>query len=145
MALKSRSVSNPSLSSLVKLQRETLGMLLHLERAVSEGRAVDEASNFCRWLTFSGLCHLLESFSGEPPWNIDGKEVRLVAQRVIAACGVIHKGGRMPANPQQSTVDEINAKMDYILSRMAKPAPPAPPVAVQILVTSPPPVQGNQP
>jgi hypothetical protein len=121
---------------------ETKGKLLSLERAVAQGRAVDEASNFSRWLFFSGLCELLESASGIPPWNIDGKEVRVIAERVTYACGLIYKGGKQPVNPQQSTVDEINAKVDYLLSKLAKPAPP---LSVQVLVASPPPVQENQP
>ena len=91
-----------------------------MERALHQGRGVDEASNFARWLQFSGLLKILEAYPQPAPLEVDGVAVRRLVERVIAAAGELHKGGAMPINPSQSTVDEINGKIDFILSQMAK-------------------------
>jgi len=104
------------------LWKETCNRLQVLERAVQQGRAVDEASNFARWLSFSGLYRIFEAYPQPAPLEVDGKKIRALGERLVAACGVIYKGGTMAHNPSQSTVDEINLKVDGILAYLAKKA-----------------------
>lgn len=103
------------------LYKETCDYLERLERAVQQGRGVDEASHFARWLQFSGLYKIFEAYPQPPPLEVNGKKIRELGERVVAACGVIYKGGKLPLNPSQSTTDEINAKLDILLSNFAKP------------------------
>jgi hypothetical protein len=107
------------------LFKQTMNHLELLTRAVHEGRAVDEASNFARWLSFSGLIKIFEAYPQPVPLLVDGPAMRLVTDKLVSACGVIYKGGRMPENPSQSVIDEMNAKMDFIISQMAKTASPS--------------------
>jgi hypothetical protein len=102
------------------LWKETYNRLSTLERAVAEGRAVDEASNFGRWLVFSDLYDIFNAHPQAHPMEVDGLKIRELGDRVVAACGKIYRGGKTPRNPSQSTVDEINSKMDVILSHLAK-------------------------
>lgn len=104
--------------------KETMARLHSLERSVQEGRAVDEASNYGRWLNFSGLIKIFEAYPQPVPLLVDGLAMRQLTDKLVSACGEIHKGGKMPHNPSQSTVDEINAKLDYLLSQTAKKISP---------------------
>jgi len=75
------------------LWKETVGYLEKLERAVAEGRAVDEASNYARWLEFSGLLKIFDAYPRPLPLKVDGEAVRRLVGRVIDAAGEIYKGG----------------------------------------------------
>lgn len=104
------------------LWKETVNKLEFLSRSVHEGRAVDEASSFARWLSFSGLIKIFEAYPSPAPLRVDGGAVRALTYQLTAACGEIHKGGKAPFNPSLSRVDEANAKLDIILSALAKSA-----------------------
>lgn len=107
------------------LWSETFNRMESLARSVHEGRAVDEASNFARWLRFSGLLELLQSHPQPFPLKVDGAALAKLTASVVDACGVIYKGGRMPVNPSQSRIDELNDKVDVILSHIAKRISPS--------------------
>jgi len=103
--------------TLLGLYNETARYLGRLSRAVAEGRAVDEANNFVRWLQFSGVLELLERNAGA---NENFFNLRNQAQEVQRSCIPSLKGNTLKASPSQSTVDEINTKVDYVLSLLAK-------------------------
>ena len=105
--------------TLLGIYRETEKYLGRLGRAASEGRAVDEANNFIRWLQFSGVCRLLESYS-----FIDEKflTLRKQADEVQDICKPHLQGRNIKENPSQARIDELNDKVDYMLSMMAKRA-----------------------
>jgi hypothetical protein len=109
------------------LWRETFNYLERLQRAVAEGRAVDEASHYGRWLLFSGLIKIFEAYPQDKPHEVDGPKLRKLADDVVYACGQIYKGGKMPINPSEARVDELNSKVDKILSLMAKDVTPLKP------------------
>jgi hypothetical protein len=99
------------------IHRETENYLARLGRAASEGRAVDEANNFLRWLQFSGVLKVLEMHA-----FLDRKflTLRARADAVQEICRP-HLQGRNPAvNPQLARVDELNNKVDVLLALMAK-------------------------
>jgi hypothetical protein len=101
------------------IYRETEKYLGRLGRAASEGRAVDEANNFLRWLQFSGVCRLLESYS-----FIDKKflTLRKQADELQDICKPHLQGRNIKENPSQSRIDELNDKVDIILAAIAKKA-----------------------
>lgn len=105
--------------TLLGIYNETARYLGRLGRAVAEGRAVDEANNFARWLQFSGVLELLERNAGI---NDSFANLRNQAQEVQRGCIPSLKGQAVKALPSQSTVDEINSKVDYVLSLLAKTA-----------------------
>jgi len=106
------------------LWKETISKLESLARAVHDGRAVDEASSFSRWLNFSGLIKIFDAYPQPAPLTVDGGAVQRLVDQVIASCGQVYRGGKMPVNPSTSRIDELNEKVDRILSHIAKPIPP---------------------
>jgi hypothetical protein len=105
-----------------QIYRETQFFVERLARSVHEGRGVEAASNFTRWLRFSGLLGVFDKFTVPGSSGVvNGEEMRKLVDDVVAACGQIFRGGKQPVNPSQSTIDQINAKVDFILSQMAKP------------------------
>ena len=107
------------------LCKETVNKLELLLRSVHEGRGVEEASSFARWLNFSGLIKIFEAYPQPAPLLVDGAAVRRLSSEVEAACGVIFKGGKMPYNPSTSRIDDANAKLDILLSALAKNLTPS--------------------
>jgi hypothetical protein len=108
--------------SLKTIHKETKAYLERLARAASEGRAVDEANNYLRWLQFSGIIRLLEQNS-----SISGDFVTLRNQcnDLQAICLPHLQGRNVAAAPSQARIDELNAKMDIVLAAIAKPISPA--------------------
>jgi hypothetical protein len=104
------------------IYKETKAYLERLARAASEGRAVDEANNFLRWLQFSSILRLLEKNSFVDPAFV---MLRHQCEDLQAICRPYLQGRNMPASPSQARIDEVNAKVDIILAAMAKPISPA--------------------
>lgn len=115
--------------TLLRVYTETERYLASLGRAASEGRAIQEASNFNRWLQFSGVLRLLELNS-----DIDARFVTLrkKADELQFICVPYLQGRNEKLPPSQSRVDEINDKVDFILSIIAKDVTPALPVPLQV-------------
>jgi hypothetical protein len=107
--------------NLGRIYTETERYLSNLSRAVAEGRAVDEANNFLRWLQFSGVLRLLEQncFINEKFLKL-----RPQADELQNLCKPFLQGRNIKENPSQSRIDEINDKVDAILSAIAKNVSP---------------------
>lgn len=104
---------------LKRIYGETENYLQRLQRAANEGRAVDEANNFLRWLQFSGVCKLLEAYSFiEPKFGT----LRGLADDVQETCRPWLQGRIEKPSPNLARVDELNNKMDVLLSMFAKAA-----------------------
>jgi hypothetical protein len=101
--------------------RETKKYIETLGRSASEGRGVDEANNFLRWLQFSGVCALLEDYHFV---NVEFRTLRRTADGLQDICQPHLQGRNMKPPPNQSRIDEVNDKLDIILSAMAKSANP---------------------
>ena len=99
--------------------RETKLYLENLNRAAAEGRAVDEANNFLRWLQFSGVVRLLEKYSFVQE---DFKTLRAMCESVQDTCKPHLQGRKIPVSPSQSRADEANDKLDILLAVFAKNA-----------------------
>ena len=98
---------------------ETENYLARLSRAAHEGRAVDEANNYLRWLQFSGVLRLLEKYS-----FVDAKFLKLrpACEELQRICRPWLQNQIPKPSPNLARVDEINDKLDYLLSLIAKPA-----------------------
>jgi len=102
------------------LWKETVGKLESLERALMDRRAVEYATDFARWVEFSGLTKIFDAYSQPPPLRVDGEAIRALVSRVIESSGQILKGGNAAFNPNTAKLDEINTKFDFLLSQLAK-------------------------
>lgn len=70
-----------------KIWSETDRRLDSLAQSVREGVQVDEASNFTRWLRFSGILTLLQPFEQEVPLPIRAAELCRKCEDLIYECG----------------------------------------------------------
>lgn len=79
---------NSDLTTLGKIYSETAQRLDLLARRVAEGRDVDAAAEFCKWLGFSGILRLLEMNTNQEtrPFKIDGANLRWKCEELLAAC-----------------------------------------------------------
>lgn len=108
------------------LWRETDNRLVSLARSVREGKSVDEASNFCRWLRFTGLIELLEQNENPLPLIVSGRELRRKVEDILFDCGECYKGGKPPL-PRYSESDmaSVMARLDTITDRLNEISPPS--------------------
>lgn len=104
------------------IYKETAAYLERLARAASEGRAIDEANNYLRWLQFSSVLRLLEKNSYVNP---DFVKLRYQCEALQAICRPYLQGSNIPASPSQARIDELNDKVDIILAAMAKNISPS--------------------
>jgi hypothetical protein len=103
--------------NLCSIHQETDRYLDALLRSVQEGKQVEEASNYCRWLRFSGVLELLERYS-------DGNfpSLRPKLNDVLQECAPLLRGGRVRESYSTSDLDELNRKVELILACVARPA-----------------------
>jgi hypothetical protein len=114
----------------LKIYKETDNYLGSLGRAASEGRGVDEANNFLRWLQFSGILRLLEMDADENP---NYRTLRHKADDLQEICKPHLQGRNIKDSPNQARIDEVNAKVDAILSILAKDVTPPLPQLLKVL------------
>lgn len=93
---------------------ETHFKLAALSREVREGKNVLYASQFARWLQFSGLVRLLELVS-------DGVSIQKELGDLLFECGEIFKGGKVDPKYAASDIAEINRKLDLLLAHESVP------------------------
>ena len=113
-ALRQRVADLPVVSiprvDLIWLRNETNGFLKRLARDVREGKNVMLASQFARWLEFSGLLKMLRAVPG-------GGEAWGRVRDLNFLCGELFRNGRADPDYAASDIAEINRKLDVILSQ----------------------------
>jgi len=96
------------------LARQTQNRLDVLARDVSECKSVDEAANFCRWLSSSGVLALLEKNPQPEPLPVNGSALRKLAARILLECGDLYRQGKATPRYAASDIAEINRKLDIL-------------------------------
>ena len=67
---------------------------------------MDEASNFSRWLRFSGLLTLLQSHEQEVPLPIRATELRRKCEDLIYECGEWYRAHERSNKPRDAYVSQ---------------------------------------
>ena|ERR1700722_20092407 len=97
------------------LWKETVNRLDSLARDVREAKNVAEASNFARWLQFSGILMLFRNNpSTTKHLEVDESVVRKKIDDLIYECGELFRGGKH--DPKYAASDIFN----YALQLSAK-------------------------
>ncbi len=89
-----------------KIWSETDRRLDSLMQCVREGVQVDEASNFARWLRFSGILTLLKPFEQEVPLPIRATELSRKCEDLIYECGEWYRLHERSFKPRDSYVSQ---------------------------------------
>ena len=112
-----------------QIYRETLRRITHYEGLVAEGTCVDEASNFARWLRFSGVLSLIVDQPQPAPLATDGPGLEMRVSRLISACGEVYRRCGRAEQPhyQKSDIESIRDQLTQIQARLSC-APTAEPV-----------------
>jgi len=111
------------------LWRETSNRIEVLQGRVNEGLDVDAASEFCRWLRFSGILKLLESAPDDNLLPCKGLKLSLQVQTLTSDCGEYYAkhercNTKPPAQIPRSELESINAQLAQLRTDLAKISPP---------------------
>lgn len=114
-----------SISSEVYFARvysESANRIEVLKRRVQEGRDIQAASEFCRWLLFSGLLPLLKLNSNDSgkPFKVDGAHLEWLAEDLLALCN--EQAGRNAPQPCLTAgyLQSLHDKIDLVAGHVSK-------------------------
>lgn len=110
--------------------KETMQKLDVLTKRVNECKDIQHASEFARWLNFSGLLKMFDDNPQLEPLPVDGAKIRKAVSDLILLCGDQWKRGAVGVI-QVSELELLNRKMDLLAERVAQVAP------AQVLADSP--------
>ena len=115
--------------TLHKVWLETYNRLETLRRRVNEGRSIDEASGFARWISFSGLIPLFKANAQDGFFKVDGALIESKVELVISMCNDRYRTNNTEPTFEQAELESLHEKIDRMagyLSRLSE----APAVAV---------------
>lgn len=111
--------------SLHIIYKETMNRLASLSRRVSEARDVAEASDFARWLYFSGIINLLEANPYPEPLKVDGAFMRWTVDQLVEQCNERFRTNNSDPTFKAAEFQSLHEKIDTMagyLSRLASAA-----------------------
>ena len=119
------------------LWKETYRRLETLGKRAREGKCVDEASEFARWLSFSGLIPLFKAYAAPDPLEVSHTKLERLIGDVLFECEQHWK--RNPRGPwvSKSELESINQKLDLLAGRLAQLSPPASQVETAVITAIP--------
>jgi len=100
------------------LWKETINQLKVLDAAVRDGRGLEEAINFARFVQWSGLAKLMERNACDGELKVDGALVRWKCRELERTVQDAWKGREL-ARPKPD-MEAINYKLDLIAGRLAQ-------------------------
>jgi len=89
---------------------------------VREGKDVDAASGFCRWLLTTGLLEMLRANPSPFPLRCDGAGLALKVRNLIADCGEQYVNPARPKSVEFSEIESINAKLAVLMEHLPSKA-----------------------
>jgi len=114
---RASSISNAmtiGVPELAWIYRETERFLRVHATRLRENIGVKEASEFARWLEFSGLLKLFDKNPQPEPHKVDGPTLRKMVQEVIMDCGERFGKSLPDGCLGVSEVEKLNHKLDVI-------------------------------
>jgi len=117
------------------LWRETVNRLDSLQRRVNEGRDLDAAVEFARYILWSKLPDILKPHDCDGFLKVDSSFLRWKAeelQRCVTECYRLGKGAQ---RGEQTQLEAISRKLDLIAGQISKiPMPSGTPDAIRLRV-----------
>jgi hypothetical protein len=106
------------------LWKETAERLRRLDARAREGKSVDEASEFARWVQFSGLMHLFKMWAAPEPLKVSAEEIQQLINDVKYDCELHWKNSSRGPWVPLSELEAISQKLDRIAAKVATLSPP---------------------
>jgi len=95
------------------LWHHTMLRVESLTRRVNEGKDIEAAADFARWLRVSGLVRLFEANPQREPLLVDGATMDAQLTDLILACGEQWKSNA-PRMVNASEIEKLNHKIDVM-------------------------------
>lgn len=100
--------------------REAMLYLEGLSHCVSEGKRLDEANDFCRFLLNSRICDLLRPFDSTGALKVDSAHLGWMAEDLRRAVCEQFRSGKVIPVDHGGTLKAINSKLDLIAGHLAR-------------------------
>jgi len=100
--------------------KSAVNRLEQLHNRVKEGRDLDSAVEFARFLLNSGIWPILQEHDNNGFLKVDSAFLRWKAEELQRAVCEIYAKGQNLSPKQNSSLEEINHKLDLIAGRLAR-------------------------
>jgi hypothetical protein len=109
---------------LARIYGQTVNQLDSFSKRVQEGRDVEAASDFARWLSFSGICLLLERYPNQVqshhPLKVDGSFLRWKCEQLIEACNERFRTNSLNPAFAKKEFESMHEKIDRMAVYLSK-------------------------
>lgn len=116
-------IKSPGRVELHVIWRETSNRLTVLHRRVLEGVDVEAASEFVRWLQFSGVVKLLEANPHDGHLRVDGQALRKQISDIVFDCGQRFNDPKGDPTVKRSELELIADRLAAIEKRLSGGVP----------------------
>jgi hypothetical protein len=108
--------------NLATIYRETTNRLEVFTRRVQEGKDVMPASEFCRWLEFSGILPLMLTHTNQEqgPFKIDGSLLRWRCDQLLDNCNERLRTGNENPTFEKLEFQSIHEKIDRMAGYLSR-------------------------
>jgi len=109
---------------LARIYGQTVNQLDSFSKRAQEGRDVEAASDFARWLSFSGILMLLERYPNQVqshhPLKVDGSFLRWKCEQLIEACNERFRTNSLNPAFAKKEFESMHEKIDRMAGYLSK-------------------------
>ena len=109
---------------LARIYGQTVNQLDAFSKRVQEGRDVEAASDFARWLSFSGILMLLERYPNQVqsnhPLKVDGSFLRWKCEQLVEACNERFRTNSLNPAFAKKEFESMHEKIDRVAGYLSK-------------------------
>jgi hypothetical protein len=97
-----------------------MGKLSSYSKRVSEGRDVVAATEFAKWLNFSGLLELFKANPQAEPFKVDGPFMQWTVDQLIEQCHERFRTGNADPNFKAAEWQSMHEKIDKMAGYLSR-------------------------
>ena len=102
------------------LWKETYNRLADLRARVNEGRDVMAASEFCRWIQFSGLLKLFRENAQDGFFKVDAAILETNIKELLALCNYRFRTGDKEPTLHKTELESMREKIDKMAGYLSR-------------------------
>lgn len=100
--------------------RETINRLDTFRQRVQENKDVMAASEFCRWLLFSGLIKLFKNNAQDGFLKVDGSLLESKIQTLLGMCNDRFRTNNQDPSFERTQIESLNEKIDRMAGYLSR-------------------------